>query len=158
MNLMSSIAKTLVGSVIASVSVVPDLADRNDVVLGGGLGRNQPDDRRIEIEFAEVDGRHAVLPAERPTVMSSSARMPSLTRLRPEPAAVGALMVQRLLQLGRGDALFAQQQFAESDSHVLLAGTRPPGDVSLQSGRAESQKPARSATPNPRSSPRWPCA
>ena len=27
-------------------------ADRNDVVLGGGLGRNQPDDGRVEIEFA----------------------------------------------------------------------------------------------------------
>ena len=36
-----------------------------------------------------------------------------------EPATIGALMVQRLLQLGRCDALFAQEQFAESDSHVL---------------------------------------
>ena len=46
-----------------------------------------------------------------------------LDETRPEPAAVGALMVQRLLQLGRRDALFAQEEFAESDSHELL-GTR----------------------------------
>ena len=42
----------------------PGLADGNDVVLGGGLGRNQADDGGVEIEFLEVDRRHAVLPAE----------------------------------------------------------------------------------------------
>ena len=34
---------------------------------------------------------------------------PELDETRPEPATILALMVQRLLELDRGDALFAQQ-------------------------------------------------
>ena len=39
MNLMSSIAKTLVGSVIAIVSVAPGAAERDDLVFLRGVGR-----------------------------------------------------------------------------------------------------------------------
>ena len=52
-------------------------------------------------------------------VMSSSARMPSLTRLVPSRPPFCALMVQRFLELDGSDALFAQQKFAESDGHEL---------------------------------------
>ena len=64
MNLMSSIAKTLVGSVIAIVSVAPARLERDDLVLLRGLGGDQLDDRRVDFELREVDRRDAVLLAE----------------------------------------------------------------------------------------------
>ena len=63
-NLMSSIAKTLVGSVIASVSVVPFFPTGMTLYLlavSAGISRTIAG---IEIELLEADGRHAVLPAE----------------------------------------------------------------------------------------------
>ena len=49
---MSSIAKTLVGSVIASVSVVPVRPTGMTLYLAARLAGNQPDDRRVEVEVA----------------------------------------------------------------------------------------------------------
>ena len=66
-NLMSSIAKTLVGSVIASVSVVPVLPTGMTLYLVAVSAGNQAHERRIEIELLEIDRRHAVLPAEHAT-------------------------------------------------------------------------------------------
>ena len=81
--------------------------DGNDVVLGGGFAGNQADEGRVEFEIAQIDGGHAVLPAEdvRDVLVFQEAQ---LDESRPEPAAVGALMRQRFLQLSRSDALLAQ--------------------------------------------------
>ena len=65
MNLMSSIAKTFVGSVIASVSVVPLRPTGMTIVLGGGLDRESS--RTIagsRSNSREVDDGHAVLAAQ----------------------------------------------------------------------------------------------
>ena len=64
MNFTSSIAKMFVGSVIASVSVVPIAADRNQIVLGRGFAGHQPHDRRVQVVLREIDGGHAVLAAQ----------------------------------------------------------------------------------------------
>ena len=108
MNLMSSMAKTFVGSVIASVSVVPERPTGMTWYLAAVSPGNQADDGRVEIELAEIDGRDAVLPAEQRRDLFV-ADEPQLDEVRPQPPAVGALMVQRLLQLAGRDALFAQQ-------------------------------------------------
>ena len=104
-------AKTLVGSVIAIVSVAPDAAERDDLVLLRGLGRDQLDDRRVDLELREVDRRDAVLLAEERgdlLVLDEA----ELDEVEAELAAVGLLVVQRLLQLRRRDALLFEQQLA----------------------------------------------
>ena len=64
MNLMSSIAKTLVGSTIAMVMRGAGLVDREDVVLAGDVGRDHLDDGVVDLEAAEVDRRDAELLGE----------------------------------------------------------------------------------------------
>ena len=61
---MSSMANTLVGSVIAIVSVAPERDERNDLVLLRGLGGNELDDGGIDLELRERDRGNAVLLAE----------------------------------------------------------------------------------------------
>jgi len=53
-------AKTLVGSVIAMVSVLPERLSGMIWYLRG-VGGNELDDRRVDLELREVDRRHAVL-------------------------------------------------------------------------------------------------
>ena len=102
-------------------------ADRDDLVLLGGLGRNQLEDRGVDVELGEVDEGNAVLAAEERGDLLVLDH-PQLDEGHPQLAAVGLLMVQGLLQLGGGDALFAEQEFAEPNSHgcvvvaVVVAG------------------------------------
>jgi len=63
MNLMSSMAKTFVGSVIAIVSVAP-AREAHDLVLLRGVGGNQLDDAGIDLELAERNRGHSVLFAQ----------------------------------------------------------------------------------------------
>ena len=117
MNLMSSMAKTLVGSVIAIVSVAPDAAERDDLVLLRGLGGNQLDDGRVDLELREVDRGNAVLLAEERgdlLVLDEA----ELDQVVAELPPVGLLMVQGLLELVRSDALLFEKQFADANGHV----------------------------------------
>jgi hypothetical protein len=87
---------------------VAGAGDRNDVVFGGSLARDQAHQRGVELEIAQIDGRYAVLTAEdfgHVLVL----QVAQFDKGRPESPAVGALKGQRLLKLGRSDALIAQQ-------------------------------------------------
>ena len=68
-------------------------------------------------------------------VISSSLTKPSLTRLKPSLPAVGLLIVQRLLQLRRRDALFFEKQLADANGHRLRLwiGVRACGRMSRRS-------------------------
>ena len=79
-------------------------AERDDLVLLRGLGGNQLDDRRVDLELREVDRRDAVLLAEERGDLLVLDE-PQLDEVVAELAPVGLLMVQGLLQLLRGDAL-----------------------------------------------------
>ena len=119
MNLMSSIAKTLVGSVIAIVSVAPGAAERNDLVLLRGLGGNQLDDGRVDLELREVDRGDAVLLAEERGDLLVLDE-PHLDEVVAELAPVGLLMVQGLLKLLGGDALLLEEELANANGHEAL--------------------------------------
>ena len=91
-------------------------AERDDLVLLRGLGRDQLDDRGIDLELRQIDRGHAVLLGEQSgdlLVLDEA----ELDEIEAELAAVGLLIVQRLLQLGRSDALLLQQQLADADRH-----------------------------------------
>ena len=98
MNLMSSMANTLVGSVIAIVSVAPDRESGMIWYLLRGLGRDQLDDRRVDLELVEVDGGDAVLLAEQrgDLVVLDEAE---LDQNQAELPPVGLLVGQRFLEL-----------------------------------------------------------
>ena len=116
MNLMSSIAKTLVGSVIAIVSVAPARLSGTIWYLLRGVGGNQLDDGRVDLELREVDGGDAVLLAEERGDLLVLDE-PQLDEVVAELAPVGLLMVQGLLELLRGDALLLQKELANADGH-----------------------------------------
>ena len=101
--------------------------DRNDLVPERCLHRNEADDLRIEIELSQLDGRHAVLPAqsERDIFIAEHAEA---DERRAEAAAARALMVQRDVELCLGDAPLAEQQLTETNSHD------PFGDTAATSG------------------------
>src|SRR6478672_9912252 len=113
MNLMSSIAKTFVGSVIAIVSVA---AERNDLIFLRGVGGNQFDDAWIDLELGQVDRRHAVLAAEQRRdllVLHETERYEVVSELSP----IRLLVVQRLLQLFRRNCFLLQGEFANAAGH-----------------------------------------
>jgi hypothetical protein len=95
-------------------------AERDDLVLLGGLGRDEPDDGRVDLELGEVDGGHAVLLAQqrRDVVVLDE---PELDQVQAELPPVGLLVVQGLLELLRRDALLLEKQFPDSDRHGALA-------------------------------------
>ena len=101
---------------MAIVSVAPDAAERNDLVLLDGLGRNQLDDGRVDVELREIDGGNAVLLAQELGDFFVGDEAES-DQIQSDLAAVGLLMVQRFLQLGRCDALFFEQQLADTNGH-----------------------------------------
>ena len=113
---MSSIAKTLVGSVIAIVSVAPARLSGTIWYLLRGLGRDQLDDRRVDLELREVDRRNAVLLAEErgDLLVLDEAQLDEVVA---ELAPVGLLMVQGLLELLGGDPLLLEEEFANADGH-----------------------------------------
>ena len=119
MNLMSSIAKTLVGSVIAIVSVAPARLSGTIWYFCAVSAGNQLDDRRVDLELREVDGGDAVLLAEERGDLLVLDE-PHLDEVVAELAPVGLLMVQGLLQLLRGDALLLEEELANADGHRTL--------------------------------------
>src|SRR5439155_18315701 len=77
-------------------------AQRDDLVLARGLGGNQLDDRGVDLELGEVDGRDAVLYAEKRRDLFVLDE-PHLYEVVTELPPVGLLLGQGLLQLLRGD-------------------------------------------------------
>ena len=118
MNLMSSIAKTLVGSVIAIVSVLPERLSGTIWYLRAVSVGNQLDDGRVDLELREVDGGNAVLLAEERGDLLVLDE-PHLDEVVAELPPVGLLLVQGLLQLLRGDPLLLEEELANADGHEL---------------------------------------
>ena len=79
-------------------------AERNDLVFLRGLGGDELDDGRIDLELGEVDRRHAVLLAQQrgDLLVLDEAQ---LDQVEAELPPVGLLIVQGLLELVRCDAL-----------------------------------------------------
>ncbi len=94
----------------------PGAAERDDLVLAGGLGGNELDDRGVDLELIDGDRRHAVLLRQqrRNLVVFDEVE---LDEIRPELAPILALIVQRFLELLRSDALLFEKQFANTDGH-----------------------------------------
>ena len=116
MNLMSSIAKTLVGIRHRDRERRAGAAERDDLILLRGFGGNELDDRRVDFELREVDRRHAVLLAEKGGDLLVLDE-PQLDEVVAELPPIGLLMVQGLLKLLGGDALLLQKEFANADGH-----------------------------------------
>ena len=116
MNLMSSIAKTLVGIRHRDRQRRAGAAQRDDLVLLRGVGGNQLDDGRVDLELREVDRGNAVLLAEErgDLLVLDEAQLDEVVAELPP---VGLLMVQGLLELLRGDALLLEKKLANANRH-----------------------------------------
>jgi len=99
-------------------------AERENLVLLRGLGGNKLDDRLVDLEGRQVDGRNVVLTAEEADDLVVG-DVPELHEVHPELAPVRLLVVQGLLELLRGDPLLLQQEFANPDRHLAAAPLRP---------------------------------
>ena len=109
-------ANTLVGSAIAIVSVAPERLSGTIWYLWAVSAGISLMIAGIDLELGQVDRGDAVLLAEQGgdlLVLDES----ELDEIEPELAAVGFLIVQRLLQLGRRDALFFEQKLANANGH-----------------------------------------
>ena len=133
-------ANTLVGSVIAIVSVAPDresgmiwyfcAVSAGISLMTAGSISNWP----IAIEGTP----NCLL---RSAVISASLTKPSETSVKPELAALLALLGQRLLQLLRGDALLFEKQIAEADGHdVSLDLAHVHGQATAAAGRVRMRR------------------
>ena len=89
---------------------------RNHLVLLRGVGRQQLQDGRVELELRERNRGHAVLAAEqcRDLILGDESEA---DQVEPELAAIAALAGQRFLQLLGGDALFLEEEFPDTDGH-----------------------------------------
>ncbi len=116
MNLMSSMANTLVGSVIAMVSVAPD-RDSGMIwylwQVSPGISLITPGSISNCVRLMEGTPYCLLSSA----VMSSSLTNPSFTRLRPSLPPWAFWYVEHLLELLGGDALLLEKQFANPDRH-----------------------------------------
>ena len=122
MNLMSSIAKTLVGSVIAMVSVAPERLSGTIWYLCAVSAGISLTTGGVDVELGEIDGGDAVLLAEKGgdfLVLHEA----HLDQVVAELSPAGLLMVQGLLQLLRGDAFLLQEELANADGHVRCTPT-----------------------------------
>ena len=109
-------ANTFVGSVMAIVSVAPArLSGTIWYFCAVSVGMSLMI-AGIDLELREVDGRHAVLLGEQRGDLLVLDE-PELDEVEPELAPVGLLIAQRLLQLGRRNALFLEQQLTNADGH-----------------------------------------
>ena len=91
-------------------------AQRDDLIFLGGVGRDQLDHRLIDFKLGQVDRGHAVLLAEQRRDFFVGHET-ELDEIQAQLPAVGLLIVERLLQLRRSDALFLQKQVADADGH-----------------------------------------
>ncbi len=96
-------------------------AQRDDLILVRRLDRNQLDDPGIEVELREVDGRDAVLLAQDAgdVFVADEAKAHQVVT---DFASLRFLTGQRLLQLGRSNASFLEQQLANADGHRSRSG------------------------------------
>ena len=116
MNLMSSIAKTLVGSVIAIVSVAPARLSGTIwyfCAVSAGMSLMT---RGVDLELRQVDRRNAVLLAEERGDLLVLDE-PQLDEVVAELPPVGLLMVQGLLELLWGDPLLLEEELADANGH-----------------------------------------
>ena len=102
MNLMSSIAKTLVGIDHRERESRAYAGERKHRVLLRYFLRNQSEDRVVNLEEVEIDRGNAVLPREdsRNHVVGDQTQ---LDQVEAEPAAVFTLIIERLAQVLRAD-------------------------------------------------------
>ena len=91
-------------------------AQRDDLIFLGGIRRDQLDHRLIDFKLGQVDRGHAVLLAEQRRDLFVGHET-ELDEIQAQLPAVGLLIVERLLQLRRSDALFLQKQVADADGH-----------------------------------------
>ena len=66
--------------------------------------------------MGEIDRRHAVLAAEHRRDLFIL-HHPQLDERDPQFAAIGFLVIQRLLQLGWRDALLSKKEFPDTNGH-----------------------------------------
>ena len=109
-------ANTLVGSVIAIVSVAPARDSGTTWYFWAVSPGQQLDDRGIDLEGAEGDRGHAVLLAEQRGDLVIL-HEPQLDQVEAELPPVLALMFQRRLQLIVRDALLLEKQLTYSSGH-----------------------------------------
>ena len=112
MNLMSSMAKTFVGSTIASVSVAPTRESGSTEYLSRHLARDEPYDRVVDVEQIKIDRRDAVLPREhgRYHVVGDE---PQLDEVEAQTARRARADSRALRAMLRGQEVFADENFAE---------------------------------------------
>ena len=116
MNLMSSIAKTLVGSVIAIVSVLPErLSGMIWYLRAVSVGTSLTMVRSILNCARLIAGNAVLLAEERRDLLVLDE--PHLDEVVTELAPVGLLLCQRLLELLGGDQFLLEKEFAYSDGH-----------------------------------------
>ena len=128
MNFTSSMANTLVGSVIAIVSVAPArLSGTIWYLRAVSAGTSLMTAASISNWLSAIDGTPYCFDSS--AVISSSLTIPELDEIGAELPPVLALIVQRLLELFRRDALLFEKQFANANGHsrdYLADGDRPP--------------------------------
>ncbi len=98
----------------------PGAGERQDLVLPRRLGRDDLDDRGVHLEVVEVDRRDAVLPRQQARdllVLDEPQADEGLAELAP----AHLLVVQRVLELLRGNHVLLQQQLSEFDGHSALS-------------------------------------
>ncbi len=96
----------------------PGPRERKDVVLLSGFGRNELENRRVDLELIQRNRRNAVLLAEEGgdvLVFDEAERNEAVTELAP----VLALRVQGLLELLGCDALLLEKQLANANRHLV---------------------------------------
>ena len=149
MNLMSSMANTFVGSVIAIVSVAPDRESGMIWYFCAVSAGTSLTTVGIDVELPEGDRRHAVLLAQESGDLVVFDE-PELDQIEAELPPVLALIVQRLLELLRRDALLFEKQLSDSNRHEKETGLSHVNRQNVT--RAPMPQPLSSSAP-----PNTPC-
>ena len=93
-------------------------AERDDLILARGLGRDELDDRQIDLEARQIDRRNAVLLAEEGGDLLVLDE-PHLDEVVAELAAVRLLLGESLLKLLRGDQFLLEEELAYTNGHEV---------------------------------------
>ena len=99
-------------------------AQRDHLVLLRRLDRDQFDDRGIDLELREVDGRHAILPAQQGGDVFAFHEA-QLHQGRSQLPSMDLLVCQSFLELFRCDAPLFEEQLADAYSHVSCLTITP---------------------------------
>jgi hypothetical protein len=98
------------------------------LVLANGLGRDELDDRQVNLELGEIDCGDAVLLAEEGGDLLVLDE-PHLDEVVAKLAPIGLLLRQRLLKLLGRDQFLLEQELANSDGHEALEVTHMTNNV-----------------------------